>query len=193
MRLATRVAFAALALLSGCGEDEPPLEELVPISDFVLTDQDGHDFGTEDLAGRVWILDLIFTSCPSICPMMSNSMANLHRRLDDPDLAYVSLSVDPQTDTPEVLRAYAERYGADTTRWHFLTGAYDDVNRVVHLSLRLPMGDRVDREDGRYDILHTGRFILVDRHQVMRGLYDTDREGLERLEHDARRLLAEGR
>lgn len=191
-RVGLLLATSALALAACGGDDEPPLPEMVPISDFTLTDQDGEDFGTRQLRGKVWIADLIFTSCPSICPMMSTSMANLHRRLDEPDVRFVSISVDPETDTPEVLSEYAGRYGADTERWTFLTGTVEDVNRVVHLSFRLPMGERMDRDDGSYDILHTGRFLLIDRRAVMRGLYETDREGLERLERDARRLLAEG-
>ncbi len=186
-------AALGCASLAGCGEEsEAPLPEMVPISDFTLTDQSGEDFGTAQLRGKVWIADLIFTSCPSICPVMSSQMANLHRRLDEPDVRFVSISVDPAVDTPEVLHAYAERYGADTSRWTFLTGTVEDVNRVVHLSFRLPMGERMDRDDGTYDILHTGRFLLIDRRGTMRGLYETDRAGLERLEHDARRLLAEG-
>ena len=186
--------YAALMCLplAGCGDTgEPPLPEMVPISDFTLTDQDGADFGTAQLAGKVWIADLIFTSCPSICPMMSTQMGNLHRRIDDPRVAFVSISVDPEVDRPEVLRAYAERYRADTDRWHFLTGTLEDVNRVVHLSFRLPMGDRMDREDGQYDILHTGRFILIDQRATMRGLYETNRAGQDQLEHDVQRLLDE--
>ena len=183
---------SSLALAACGGDDERPLPEMVPISDFTLTDQSGEDFGTRQLRGKVWIADLIFTSCPSICPMMSTTMANLHRRLDDPDVRFVSISVDPATDTPEVLSEYATRYGADTSRWTFLTGTVEDVNRVVHLSFRLPMGERMERDDGNYDILHTGRVLLIDRRAVMRGLYETDREGIERLERDARRLLEEG-
>ena len=190
----TRAVLAlSLVLASACGDAaEEPLPEMVPISDFTLTDQDGEDFHTRALHGKVWIADLIFTSCPSICPVMSSQMANLERRIDSDDVRFVSISVDPDVDTPEVLRAYAERFGADTERWVFLTGERSDVSRVVHLSLRLPMGDRMERPDGRYDILHTGRFILVDRDMTMRGLYETTRADLDRLERDVARLVAAG-
>lgn len=188
-----RAASLALLLLTACGEDEPPLPEMVPIQFFVLTDQDGDEFESSSLRGQVWIANFIFTSCPSICPLMSTQMGNLTRRITHDDVRFVSISVDPSIDTPEVLREYAERYGADTERWVFLTGSVEDVSRVVGRSFRLPMGDRMDRDEGSYDILHTGRFLLIDRWATMRGLYDTDRDGLERLEHDVARLLAESR
>ena len=118
-------------------------------------------------------------------------MANLTRRIDDPTVRFVSITVDPAVDTPEVLRAYGERYGADTARWTFLTGRPDDVQRVVLRSFRSPMGERMEGAQGQYDILHTARFFLVDKRGTLRGLYETDREGLERLERDAARLVAE--
>ena len=184
-----RALCISLALSAlGCGEDEPPLPEMVPISEFTLLDQDGQEFSSSALRGKVWVVDLIFTSCPEICPLMSTTMSNLHRRVDEDDVRFVSISVDPAVDTPEVLREYASRYGADTSRWTFLTGSVEDVNRVILRSFRLPIGERMERDDGQYDILHTGRFILIDRRGTMRGLYSTDREGLEQLEHDIERL-----
>lgn len=184
--LALYVAVALVA--TACDEPEEPLPEMIPISDFELLDQDGQEFSSRSLRGKVWIADLIFTSCPEICPVMSTQMSNLSRRITHEDVHFVSLSVDPEVDTPEVLHAYAERFGADTERWTFLTGSEEDVQRVISRSFRLPSGDRFDREDGRYDILHTARFILVDQHMTMRGLYETDRDGLDRLERDVERL-----
>ena len=185
------VVVVGLALF-GCGEHEDPLPELVPVSEFELLDQDGEEFNSRELRDKVWVVDLIFTSCPEICPLMSTTMANLHRRVDRPDVRFVSITVDPAGDTPEVLHAYAERYGADPGRWTFLTGSVEDVNRVVLRSFRLPLGDRMERDDGEYDILHTGRFLLIDRHSTMRGMYATDREGIEQIERDIARLLEEG-
>lgn len=186
------VLAASLGLLAACEEPEPPLPEMVPISDFTLTDQTGADFGTRDLRGQVWIADLIFTSCPDICPVMSSTMANLHRRIEHDDVRFVSISVDPEVDTPEVLAEYAQRYRADTDRWTFLTGSPEDVREVILRSFRLPVEQPFENADGERDVLHTSRFILVDQNAVMRGLYETDREGQDRLERDVQRLLEEG-
>lgn len=164
---------------------------MVPLSDFSLTEASGEAFSSDTLHGKVWVADLVFTSCPSICPTMSSTMANLHRRVTNDDVRFVSISVDPEVDTPEVFDAYADRYSADRSRWHFLTGAPEDVNRVIHQSFRLPAGDRIDRDDGSYDMLHTGQFILIDQHMNMRGLYETDRDGLDALERDIARLRSE--
>lgn len=186
-----RAACLALLLLTTCGEDEPAIPEMMPISDFTLVDQNGDEFASRELRGKVWIADLIFTSCPSICPLMSTKMANLSRRVTQDDVRFVSISVDPEVDTPEVMRRYASRYGADLDRWIFLTGSVDDVRRVIGRSFRLPMGDRFETDDGTRDILHTGRFLLIDRRGTLRGLYDTDLAGMEQLERDIERLLAE--
>jgi len=183
------LAGALVAL--GCGGDEEPVGELMPIAPFTLTDQSGDAFGTSQLRGKVWIGDLIFTSCPDICPVMSSQMANLHRRLEHPDVRFVSITVDPEVDTPEVLREYAARYGADSERWRFLTGSPDAVRGVIASSFHLPVEARQDRDDGRYDILHSGQFLLVDQRGVLRGLYETDREGLALLERHARQLAEE--
>ncbi|MBX3275509.1 MAG: SCO family protein [Sandaracinaceae bacterium] len=192
--MAARTAIALAALLgglAGCDEPEPPIPEMMPIADFTLVDQSGAELSSRALRGKVWIADVMFTSCPEICPLMSTQMANLHRRVTHPEVRFVSVTVDPAVDTPEVLRAYAERYGADTSRWSFLSGQPDDVQRVIQRSFRLPTGERLERDDGSYDILHTARFLLIDRRMTLRGLYETDRAGLDRLERDIARLLEE--
>jgi protein SCO1/2 len=186
------LALVALEAAVACGDREAPLPEMITIADFALTDQDGEAFGTEQLRGKVWIADMIFTSCPDVCPVLSSQMANLHRHIDRPEVRFVSISVDPRVDTPEVLRTYAGRYRADTTRWSFLTGEPELVHDVIERRLMLPVEEPYERSDGTRNVLHSPRFILVDRDLKMRGLYETDREGLDRLEHDVERLLAEG-
>ncbi len=181
------VALGGIAL--GCHEE--PLPEMMPVGAFVLADQDGHAFGTEQLRGKVWIADFIFTSCPDVCPLLSSQMSNLTHHIDAPDVRFVSITVDPATDTPERLREYAQRFHADTDRWRFLTGEPDEVRAVIERHFRLPVGEREGRDDGRYDIMHGSRFVLVDRQGVVRGLYETDGDGLERLERDVGRLESE--
>lgn len=190
-RAALAAALSVIAVLAtGCGEE--PLPELLPIGEFALVDQDGEDVTNADLRGKVWIVDFVFTSCPDVCPVLTTQMANLHRRIDAGDVRFVSVSVDPAEDTPERLREYAARFGADTSRWSFLTTRDPDSMRgIIERAFRQPVGPRSEMADGRYDILHAGRFMLVDRRGVLRGLYETNAEGLERLERDARRLLRE--
>ena len=185
-----RALAVAFALLAGCGGEEP-LPEMMPIGEFTLTAHDGSELGSDDLRGKVYVADFIFTTCPSICPVLSTQMANLHRRIDDPDVRFLSITVDPEHDTPEVMREYAARYRPDA-RWSFLSGDPGDVRRAIVLGFRLPIGGREPMGDeGRYDIMHGSRFVLVDRRGVLRGLYETDGEGLERLERDVGRLLEE--
>lgn len=183
-----RILAFALIVLAGCSDE--PLPEMMPIGEFSLTAQDGRTIGSAELRGEVYVADFIFTSCPDVCPVLSTQMANLHRRIDAPDVRFVSITVDPERDTPEVLREYAARYRADE-RWFFLSGEPSEVRRTIERAFRLPVGDREAMADGRYDILHGSRFVLVDRRGILRGLYETDGDGLARLERDVERLLEE--
>ncbi len=160
---------------------------MMPIGEFALVDQNGQRFGSAQLRGKVYVADFIFTSCPDICPVLSTQMSNLQRRVDSPDVRFVSITVDPEHDTPEVLRQYAARFRADHARWKFLTGEPDEVHRVVLENFRHPIGER----DERNRILHGMRFLLVDRRGTMRGLYENNGEELERLTRDVTRVLEE--
>jgi protein SCO1/2 len=162
----------------------------LPIGSYELIDQSGAPFGSAELRGKVAIVDFVFTSCPDVCPVLTTQMANLHRRIRDDDVRFVSISVDPEHDTPEVLRSYAARFRADTARWKFLTGP--SAPAVVQDHFRVAIGDRSPRADGSYTLLHGSRFLLVDRRGTLRGIYGTDREELDRLEHDVARLREEG-
>ncbi|MEZ4340446.1 MAG: SCO family protein [Sandaracinaceae bacterium] len=180
--------FLALFLLTtlGCG-GETDLPEILVVRDFALTDQRGEPFDSHRLRGHVWVASFVFTSCRDVCPLITNQMANLHRRVRDDRVRFVSISVDPRVDTPEVLAAYAERYEADD-RWVFLTGAPDVVRQVVTEHFRVAMG-APDRDEGPYQIAHGEQLLLVDRSGVLRGQYPTDREGMSRLARDIDRLL----
>ncbi|MCZ7677247.1 MAG: SCO family protein [Sandaracinaceae bacterium] len=130
-RAALAAALSVIAVLAtGCGEE--PLPELLPIGEFALVDQDGEDVTNADLRGKVWIVDFVFTSCPDVCPVLTTQMANLHRRIDAGDVRFVSVSVDPAEDTPERLREYAARFGADTSRWSFLDHARPRLDARDH-------------------------------------------------------------
>lgn len=164
---------------------------LMPIAPFALVDQDGRGFASDEaLRGKVWIAGFAFTSCTSICPMLTSQMANVQRRLDPygDRVHLVTITVDPETDTPERLREYAERYGADLERWSFLTGEPERVRETIEQGFRRPIGARTETPSG-YDILHSGDLMLVDQDGVLRGLYPTDAEGLDRLVSDVAALV----
>ncbi|MGF1468114.1 MAG: SCO family protein [Sandaracinaceae bacterium] len=183
------VAAASLVLGAACGSSPEPPPAMVALAPFALVDQRGEPFGSEDLRGHPYVVDFIFTSCPDVCPTMSAQLANLDRRLADvEELRFVSITVDPAHDTPEELRAYGQRFGADPARWHLLTGEPDRVEQVIEQTFFSPVGERLDRPDGRYEILHGQRFLLVDGEGSLRGIYDRDRDGLERLEEHVRLL-----
>lgn len=155
------------------------------VTDFELTAATGQPFLAGQMAGKVWVVDFIFTSCAGICPVMTGAMADLHRSFDGEDrVEFVSISVDPETDTPEVLSRYGERYGADPERWHFLTGDIEDIHAI---SVQIFKVGALDEP-----INHSSRFILIDRSGSIRGYYvGTDSEDVARLAGDITELLAE--
>jgi len=185
------VALATVALV-GCGADEEPLPQLATVPDFRLLDQDGHPFSASDLDGEVWVADFVFTRCPSVCPLLTSQMGNLARRAEEAGLSarFVSFSVDPVNDTPEVLHRYAEEHGADLRRWTFLTGDPAAMRRAVVQGMRVRMGEpQPTSGTDAYDIPHATHFVLVDRARRIRGYYASDREGQDALFADLKRLL----
>lgn len=183
----------SLALgLSLCGEDEAPIETLWTAPDFELTDQDGAPFGTDELRGHVWIASFLFTNCGMSCPTLAAQLANTQERLASfgDRLRIVSLTVDPETDTPERLHAFGERFGADFTRWTFLTGAPVDVREVHERAFFQPEAVRteIDVAPG-YDAFHGTAVLLFDTELRCRGTYGMNRLEQDRLVRDVARLL----
>lgn len=185
--------LACTIAASACRRDEP-IPTLGQLENVELVDQRGRPFSLDRLDGRVWIVDFIFTSCRVYCPLLTEKMRGVRSELADERgaVGFLSLSVDPTTDTPEVLSAYAKRHGIQGDDWVFLTGETAKVSRAVVQGFKTPMGERVSLEDGDgYDILHARHFVLLDRERRIRGYYRTEPEELERLVRDARRLADE--
>ncbi len=180
-------AILALAMgVAGCSD--PALPMLTQVDDFSLVRENGEAYGLEQLRGHVWIANFIFTTCPSVCPMLTSQMGNVERHTRDVDVRFVSFSVDPAVDTPEVLSRYAGLHDANLSRWAFLTGEVAAVRQVIEERLRMRMGER-DESSG--DIPHGTHFVLVDPTGRIRGFYRTEGPDLERLERDIRRLADE--
>ena len=154
------------------------------LPDFSLTNQRGATFALSDLHDKVWVADFIFTSCGTICPPMTIEMARLQDEFAAEDLHFVSFSVDPERDTPEVLFRYADYYGADDNRWAFLTGQKEAIYQLAHEGFNLAAGHRGS------EILHSTRFVLVDQNQQLRGYYDSrSKAHLQQLRQDIQTLL----
>lgn len=179
-----------LACSTGPSTDElyPPLGE-VPA--FSLQDQRGATVAKESLAGKVWVADFMFTSCPDVCPMLATHMAEIQTRYAGDDrVRLVSFSVDPSTDTPPVLAAYGERFGANPDRWRFLTGPVGDVKTVVVDGFKLAM-ERVSQEGEPTKVLHGERFVVVDEAGRIRGYPDPKEPGKTALYATVDALLAD--
>jgi protein SCO1/2 len=160
---------------------------LATLPAFTLTDQTGHDFGTRELTGKVWVSDFIFTACQEACPLLSQRMQEIARRTKHlgPDFHLVSISVDPERDTPARLAEYAARYGASPVRWSFLTGPADALEQTVTGGFKVGMGREAFTPDGGgptfWEIFHGENIVLVDRQLRIRGYFPATPEGVDRL------------
>jgi protein SCO1/2 len=162
---------------------------------FALTDQAGEARSQDDFKGQVWAASFIFTRCPTACPLMMKAMRGVQTKASErgTDLRLVSFSVDPDNDTPPVLRAYAEKYEADLSRWTLLTGSYDEVKRTSVEGFKLALEGTADPSKADFGILHSSYLVLVDRDLQIRGYYSTQEPGrLDQLIEDAKRLSSGG-
>jgi protein SCO1/2 len=156
---------------------------------FELVNQDAQPFGTAQLAGKIWIADFIFTTCPGPCPIISTRMSELQKPLEKTDIHLVSFTVDPEKDTPEALRAYAEKLHAQPARWDFLTGARPEIYALARDGFKLAVSEESD-EAGMP--VHSTRIVLVDRHGTIRGYYDAlAPDAVTKLLADANHLFRE--
>jgi protein SCO1/2 len=165
------------------------LSKLWPIPDFSLTDRTGRPVTLADLKGSVWAADFIYTTCPGPCPMLTKGLAQVQKALaSNPDARFVSISSDPEKDTPEVLQQYATRFGA-TDRWFFLTGDKAGIYTLANQGFKLSV---VEDRNGAEPIIHSTKLVLVDRLGIVRGFYDgLSDEARTKMIRDFRRLLAE--
>jgi protein SCO1/2 len=176
------------------GWDAKPLEGLNsygPVPEFSLTERSGRTTTLADLRGSIWIADFIYTTCQDTCPLQTAEMAKLQQEWKDTaGLKLVSFSVDPEKDTPQVLSRYADRYGADSGRWLFLTGTREDMGRIVQEGFRLSAVSVANEDSTESVILHSPRFVLIDKQARIRGYYDSrDQQALQRLKNDVATLI----
>lgn len=155
------------------------------LPEFELTDHNGNALSAQrDLEGYVWVANFVFTSCGSMCPLLTKKMAKLQAAFADAaDFRMVSISVDPATDTPPVLLEYGKKYQADFEKWVFLTGDWLVIKNVLQNGFRIGVPDQ--------PMFHTEKFVLVDRGLQIRGYYSVNTPAsFDELQKDLRALLA---
>lgn len=182
-------AVAAWMLL---GREKLPVYWEVP--DFSLTERSGRTVTLAGLKGKVWVANLIYTHCPDTCPFQTAEMAKLQREFTgEKDFRFVSITVDPERDTAQVLAEYAKKFGADTERWLFLTGKKEAIYELAQKGFRLsavepkggaskpgpasflewlaPTAAHAHHPGPTQPYIHSSRFVLVDRKARVRGTY----------------------
>lgn len=172
--------------------EPPPVLAQVPA--FELVDQDGQPFSLDSLRGHVTVAGFMFTSCPSTCPKISRAMLDLQHRYAQHgiDVHLVSFSVDPENDTPAVLKTYAGHLEADESRWRFVTGARAAMESLVVRSFHTAM-DKTAGAKGMIDIAHTTKLALIDAEGNIRGYYGSDEVGSDEIFHRSQHVIRQMR
>jgi protein SCO1/2 len=187
--VAITAAFAHFLKRNGSGL---PVYSAVP--DFRLTADDGKSITLSDLKGKIWVAEFFFASCAGICLDMNRNMVRVQKAFaDNPDVRIVSFTVDPQNDTPEILREYRKNFDAMDGKWVFVTGDKKAIYRLARHGFKVAAAEvKPQEEGGATDFIHSDRFILVDRKGRIRGYYNgTDKKQVDKLIADIRKLLRE--
>jgi protein SCO1/2 len=158
------------------------------IPDFTFVNQKSKTVGSKDMKGKVTVVDFFFTSCPSICPVMSSELERVNDMFrEEPSLQILSISIDPTYDTSEVLQDYADKHNARAGKWDFLTGDKNEIYQLAKCGFILPTLDGMGVPD---DFAHSDKFVLIDQEGRIRGYYSgTNREDVDLLMLEAKVLL----
>jgi protein SCO1/2 len=193
---AAAIATASEVIMRRARASSGDLPPIAHVPSFTMTDQRGRAVSDESLRGQTLVVDFFYASCTSSCPMLTGKMLGIQRKLAQRErdtghplpIHLVSITLDPANDTPDVLRAYAERTGADERRWSFLSGRSEDLDRVVVRGFKSTF-ERADPSAGIGTIMHGEWFVLVDGAGTLRGFYAaSDAERMDSIVDDAEHL-----
>lgn len=172
-----------------------PLPVIAEVGSFQLTNQFGIRVRAEDLAGYVWVADVIFTRCPGQCHQLSQMLREVQKRVPaGAPVRFVSLTANPEHDTPELLAKYASRYGADGATWNFLTGPKVDVYRFAIEGLKFSVVENPSARPGNLEdqFIHSASFAVVDRRGRLRSMVQMeDPDAMARLMREIELLSRE--
>ncbi len=179
------LALLLLIISSLTPEKKVQLQTLGQVPDFMLLDSRGEEFTNQNLHGKVWVTNFIFTTCSGFCSTMTQNMLEIEEKFrNNPDVHFVSISVNPEYDSPIVLAQYAEKYKIDTSRWHFLTGARQAIEDLAVKGFKIGSVDE--------PVFHSSYFILVDRKGFVRRYSDgSKKENIKQLVSDVNLILKE--
>jgi cytochrome oxidase Cu insertion factor (SCO1/SenC/PrrC family) len=176
-RRITLIVIAVLVAAVGCTPETTPVRENVDldsVGDFALTERDGRTVHKADLLGKVWVASFVFTRCTGPCPQVTATLARLQNDLPaDSDIRLVTFTVDPTHDREDVLKRYADNFGADPHRWLFLTGAEAEIYQLLREGFKVPVEQNTgaDRRPGS-EVMHSPRVVVVDRKGHIRGYFN---------------------
>lgn len=196
------VIFSIGVLAFACSPSQRPLpifgERMVKngdtvyhtIADFQFVNQDSALVTNQTFENTIYVADFFFTSCRTICPIMKTQMARVYEATSDlSDVKILSHTIDPEYDTVELLHNFAERLGASSDRWHFVTGQKDSIYKIAQTSYFATAMEDKTEPDG---FIHSGAFLLIDKDRRIRGKYDgTKEDDVNRLIADIKRLRKE--
>ncbi|PWL32793.1 MAG: SCO family protein [Fluviicola sp. XM-24bin1] len=164
------------------------------IGNFSMTNQYGKEITESEIKGKVHVAEYFFTHCGSICPKMNKQMQRVHRKFkSNDDVKILSFTVDPENDTVQRMKWYADKHGASGNNWHFLTGEKEDLYQLARKSyFTLKPAEARNLGDAGSDFIHTNNFVLVDRELRIRGYYDgTNQAQVTKMMRDMELLLEE--
>jgi len=164
------------------------------IGEFSMTNQDGETVTLDDVKGKIHVAEYFFTHCGSICPIMNKQMQRVHRKFkSNDDVKILSFTVDPENDTIQRMKWYANKHNASGGNWHFLTGEKEDLYQLARTSyFTLKPAEARNLGDAGSDFIHTNNFVLVDRELRIRGYYDGTKDAeVTKMMRDMENLLKE--
>ena len=185
---------------NGGGSDNESLVKIGPCPKFELTNQNNVTITNDTFKGKVFVIEFFFTSCPSICPKMNQSMLAIEKQFfGNPNFGIVSISIDPETDTPKVLKKHATALGVTSSNWHFLTGDKEYIFNLANKGFNLYAGEN-SKVSGGFE--HSGLFALIDRNGFIRCRKDQygnpilyydglEAKGVKEIQEDIKLLLNE--
>lgn len=176
--------FFSYPILRSMNRTLPPeLPKYFKVPNFKFEDENGAAFGSDDLRGKLYIANFHFTSCPTTCPKLMGTMQKIQKRVKGlgQGIALVSITVDPEYDTAKVLFKTAREYDANPYVWKFLRSDLETTKTLLTDGFKVPVGDRESLSENIYDIVHSGKLVLVDNEGFVRGYYESDKVSIDKL------------